>query len=810
MTRALLSVALTCAWCSAVGAGEPARLKSLSIDPGEVVLAGARAQQQLLVTGHYDDGSVRDLTAKATYQSSRTSVVLVDESGRLRPLANGGASVTATCQGLTATVAVRIERLEDQSYNFQRDILPVLSRAGCNQMGCHGSPKGKAGFRLSLFGAEPDADYEAIARGGMGRLLSLHDPAASLLVLKGTGAVPHGGDVRLKPGSGEVRLLADWIANGAPRGTKQDPTLTRIEVFPKQRTLAVNASQPLLVEAYYSDGTMADVTHLASVISSDDQIAALSHSGLAQAQGPGEAILLVTYAGQVTVSRLAIPQTHSTSFPQTPTHNRIDELVLNKLRLLNITPSDLCSDAEFLRRVYLDVLGVLPTPDEARAFHQDTSPDKRARLIDALLQRPELVDSWTLKWGDLLRINRGFPINLGEKSMQAYHKWVRQSLAENKPINLFVRELLTAQGVSNEVGPANFFRTVRDPQGLAEQAATVFLGIRLDCAHCHNHPFEQITWDDNYGMSAFFARVKIKRAPKSKDDDEVTIADKGEVRHVGNGKPVTPRFLDGTFPKTTSGDLRVALADWITAPENPWFARNIANRIWAWTVGRGLVHEPDDFRSTNPPSNPELLDYLASELVRSGYDMKHVLKLILQSRTYQLSSRTNASNAQDNVHFSHYSIKRLSAEQLLDAISQATGVAEKFPNMPAGTRAAQLPDGNVRSAFLDAFGRPKRAQTCECERSTEMHVGQTLQLLSSDVLESRLASPTGRIALLVKSGKTNDQIVEELFLATLSRLPSARERSIALASVSNAASRQAWAQDLLWTLLNTKEFLFNH
>lgn len=799
--------------------GSSAQLLRLSIDPEKIVLTGARATQQLLVTGLFEDGSAHDLTNQCRYESSAPKIVDISEKGVLRPVADGSATVTARRGRVAASLTVTVVNAADRSYDFAHDVLPIISRLGCNQMGCHGSPKGKKDLHLSLFGAEPDADYRALTRAGTVPLLDSNKPAESLLLRKALGDAKHGGGAITTEDDPQYRLLADWVAHGAPRGNKETVKLSRLAVYPRDRVLSPKAEQPLLVEAIYSDGSTRDVTALAGFVSTDDQVAGLAN-GVAKAGGCGEAVIIITFAGQTAVSRLIVPQAMTAPFPQVPSTNRIDDLVFAKLRKLNVPPSELSNDAEFLRRVYLDVIGLLPTPEEARAFLSDSKPDKRARLIDSLLQRPEYTDMWTLKWCDLLRVNRGFPVNLQEKGMTAYHKWVHDSIAANKPMDRFVRELLTAEGSGYEVGPANFFRVTKDPQGMAEQTAALFLGVRLDCAHCHNHPFEQITWDDNYGLSAFFTRVKIKRT-KMKDEEVITLAETGSIRHAGTNQVVKPRLLDGNVVKEPAGskgekgkpppDLRLPLANWITSAENPYFARNLANRVWFWLLGRGLVHEPDDFRSTNPPSNPELLDFLAGEFRRSGCDMKHLFRIILNSRTYQLSSRTNRANESDQLHSSHYHLRRLSAEQMLDAISQATGSAEKFAGLPAGTRAVQLPDGNVRSPFLDVFGRPKRAVTCECERSAEAHVGQSLLMVCSDQLEAKLGSPDGRVAALIKAKKSDEDVVEELYLATLSRFPTAVEKARAVACLAGpTGQRRERAQDLLWVLLNTKEFQFNH
>ncbi len=802
----------------------PLKPVRLVVEPENITLAGARAKQRLLVTAVLKDGSLRDVTAQSQYRTSAPETAAVTSHGVIHAKTNGAAKITATFQGLEASSRLSIQRIEDESFAFDHHVLPVLSKLSCNQMGCHGSPKGKAGLRLSLFGAEPFNDHLAITRSAMGRLMNYQAPEQSLFVLKAIGTVSHGGSQRTWVGSPEYRTLVDWIRQGTPRGRDQAPKLARVEIFPRTRTLAQKAIQPLLVEAYYSDGTMADVTSLAGITSSDDLIASVNQDALAQVNGTGEAIVQASFNGMMAVSRLAIPQVIPANEKppvadgrSTPRGNRIDEFVQARLQRLNIPSSEISGDLEFLRRAYLDVLGILPTPDEVRSFLKDDRADKRAQLVDHLLERPEFTDMWTLKWGDLLRINRAFPINLGEKGMSAYHAWVKDSIAKNKPMNEFVREILTAQGSGFEVGPANFFRVAKEPQAMAEQAAAVFLGLRLDCAHCHNHPFEQITWDDNYGLAAFFASVKLKRT-STKDEEVIHLVDKSVIRHVGTGQIVQPRFLgEGapiSVPPPVKGikpavDLREKLADWITSPTNPWFARNMSNRVWYWLLGRGIVHEPDDFRSTNPPTNPELLDYLADEFVRAGYDMKHLFRLVLNSRTYQMSSRSNRWNEQDQAHFSHYGIKRLTAEQLLDSIAQATGVAEKYANMPNGTRASQLPDGNVRSYFLDVFGRPKRSLACECERSAETHVGQSLLLINSDVVENKLVAPNGRVAMLAASKLSNTEIVDEFYLSTLSRFPTSKERETALASLRDGPRMQR-LQDLMWALLNTKEFMFNH
>ena len=776
-------------------------------------LTGHWATQRVLITGKRQDGTLVDVTDQCQFESVDANIAAVSSQGIIEPIADGTTKLRIGYESLNIETAVTIQQASHRTLNFRNQVLPVISSLNCNQMGCHGSPKGKNGFLLSLFAAEPEDDYQMIARGRMSRLVDPVEPERSLLLLKAINQVPHGGGRHLSQNSREYALLADWIAQQTPQGSSDDRKLERIEIFPKQRVVNVGGEQRFLVEAYYSDGSMADVTDLANFTSNDDLIAAVFQGGLAEVNSAGDAIILARFSGQMAVSRLAIPQERSTPFSEFAPNNRIDELVAAKLRRLNILPSDLTSDSQFIRRVYLDTMGTLPSVAEVRGFLADSAPDKRSRLIDELLDRPEFVDRRTLKWADLLRVNSGFPVYLRKKGMWAYYQWVRNRMAQNQPMDEFVHELMTAEGNSLEYGAASFFRASKTkPQETAEQVATLFLGVRLDCAHCHNHPFEEITWNDNLGMGAFFANVRRKRLDTERQDEFVIYQGRGgTLKHPKTRKVVSPTFLDGTVAEMSpNDDPRKVLADWVTKPENPWFARNMANRVWFWLMGRGIVHEPDDMRSTNPPSNPELLDYLAEHFVASGYDQRETYRLILNSRTYQLSSLPNESNKDDHVHCSHYPFRRLESEQMLDAVSQATGTVEAFPGMPRGTRAAELPDTYVRSVFLDLFGRPMRASTCDCERPREMHVGQTMHFMSSEHMEAKLSGAGNRISKLVQEKKTAGNIIDELYLATLSRFPTEEERQRVLSETVPEKARQGWFEDLLWALLNTKEFSFNH
>ncbi len=689
-----------------------------------------------------------------------------------------------------------------------QNVLAVVRAAG-------GAPEHVA--RLAIYVTDR-AEYAAAraALAGEGRRLNPVAPAQSLLLLKATMTISHGGGKITEVGSPEYNLLAQWIARGAPRGRISDPKVVRVDVLPKERSMKQNEKQQLVVTAHFSDGSTQDVTRLANYKSNDEVVATMSGDGKVTPHVAGEAVVMVEFLGKMDAARILVPQDIKGKLGNWEIgklgqpFNRVDELVFAKLRKLGIPPSELSGDAEFIRRVYLDVIGTLPTPDEVTRFLADPSPDKRSRLIDHLLSRPEFADFWALKWGDLLRVKRGFPIHLWDKGMWAYHRYIKESMAQNKPYDQFVHELLTAKGSGYRDGAANFYRAVpsKDPQTWAETTATTFLGVRLDCAHCHNHPFESWTWDDNYGLAAFF-KVGLKGTGEW-GEEVVFFNPNSTVKHAQTGRAVYPKFLGGEeISFAPSEDPRVKLAEWITSPNNPWFARNAVNRVWYWLLGRGIVHEPDDFRSTNPPENPELLDYLAQEFVDHKFDLKHIFRLILNSRTYQLSSKPNPWNVNDTKHFSHYAIKRLSAEQLLDAVSQSAEAPEKFPGLPLGYRAIQLPDSEVSSFFLDLFGRPPRDITCECERSTETSMPQALYLINSEHLENKV-SQGQRIKRLLAQGKSDDEIITELYLATLSRFPTQEERKKTIPYLANKPQREKALQDVLWALLNTKEFMFNH
>jgi hypothetical protein len=633
--------------------------------------------------------------------------------------------------------------------------------------------------------------------------------------LKATGALDHGGANAVKPKSREAELLLAWLTAGAPWSNAADAKLATLKLYPEDRILAKGDTQRLLVTATFTDGQVRDVTGDTAFHSAAPKIASVSADGAVQAVGMGDAAIAVKYQGQSAVFRVAIPQPGPKPFPALAANNRIDELVYNKLKQMGVPPSALAVDEVFLRRVYLDTIGLLPTPDEARAFL--AKPD-RAKLIDTLLARSEFNDFWSLKWGDILRIKSEYPVRVWPKAVAVYYQWVHDSLQANKPYDQFARELLTATGSNFRVAPANFVRAVssHDARSLGETAALVFMGARIGCARCHAHPVESWTLDDDVGLGAFFARINFKSTQEWKE--EIVYPDfKLTLKHPRTRAVADARVPGGAPVKVgAEEDPRGQFAAWLTSPENPWFAKNIANRIWYWLLGRGIIHEPDDIRPTNPPTNPELLAYLESELVQHHYDLRHIYRLILNSRTYQLSSEPSQWNAGDVALFSHFQVKRLTAEQMFDAVSQFTETTEKFrsiipepySNWPANYKATQISDGNTECNFLDLFGRPPRDTPYESERNNDVTLKQALYFLNSEQLEGKVTSSPHLKRLLAKA---DAEVLDDVYLSAFSRYPIADEKQRLMAFlVSKKAARAQAVQDLAWALLNAKEFEFNH
>jgi hypothetical protein len=694
--------------------------------------------------------------------------------------------------------------------NFENDIVPILSKFGCNASGCHGKAEGQNGFKLSVFGFDPPADYRAITMEGRGRRVFPAAAEKSLLLLKVSGGKPHGGGVRILPDRPEYETLRRWIAAGLPVGSASDPRVVKIELTPHEETLAIGQARQLLVTATQSDGKKLDVTRLAKFQSNNDGLASVSEEGLVIAgQSPGVVAVMASYANEVDVFHVLIPRAEKVEpYPQVAENNFIDQHVYRRLKQLNIVPAEVCSDAEYLRRVYLDLIGTLPTADEARRFLTDNKSDKRKLLVDELLARPEFADYWALKWADLLRVDRQV---LGHKAAYDEYRWIRNSLAKNKPLDQFAREVVTASGPLAESPQGYIYKSAAQPGQAASTISQVFLGVRIECATCHHHPYDRWSQTDYYGMTAYFMQLQQKTTPLG--DVLLAVGDPATT-HPRTGQPITAHPLGRPMPeKNVAGDRRVELAAWLTAANNPWFARNMSNRVWAHLLGRGLVEPVDDFRATNPPSNPELLDALAGHLAKSKFDLRELIRAITASRTYQHSTKPNATNNRDEQNYSRALLKSMDAEVLLDAVCQATGVPEKFEGVPAGSRAIQLWDSQVDHYFLRLFGRPTRQTVCECERVTEPSVAQVLHLLNSERVQEKLSHENGFVARLAKRESDNARAADELYLNLFSRLPTDAERQVAVEYLSKAgdsAARRTALEDLAWTMLNSLEFVFNH
>lgn len=794
-----------------------AQAETWDIYPPAPALYGKRAQLQL-VAERTAGPLHQDVTGKATFRSLNPEILQVTSQGLVTPVANGTGQVEITLGNEKTTVAVKVDRADvDQPWSFREDVQAVLTKTGCNMGACHGAQAGKKGFKLTLRGYDPFQDHDTLVRQSKGRRVSLADPGRSLILLKGTGTIPHGGGVRFTPDSQEYRIVSEWIAEGGAPPKAEDAAITKLEIFPKQVTLAPEGTQHFSVCATYSDGRTRDVTRWAKYNSTEAGVAAIDEAGEVKVTGKGESSITAWYGSKVTVATVSIPYPRAIPeevFTKAEKKNLIDDLVLAKLQRLRIPPSGKCTDGEFLRRAYLDSLGVLPSVSETQAFLANTAPDKRDRLIDSLLKRPEYVDYWSYQWADLLLLNSN---RLHPSAVWAFSRWIRDSVSSNKPWDKFARDIITASGSTLENGAANFFVLHKDPQELNETACSTFLGLSIGCAKCHDHPLERWTQDDYYSMSNLLARVQQK-AGSQEGDIVVFPTPNGDVRHPIRTSTPPPRPLDGeALPLDSTADRREHLARWLTSPQNPYFARAIVNKIWANYLGRGLVESVDDLRATNPASNEELLNALAQDFVKHNYDIQYLIRLIMNSATYQRSAIATADNKDDDRFYSHYLMKRMSAEVLLDALSQVTEVPTSYPGYPAGYRALQLPDSNVSSYFLTAFGRPSREFPCACERSDDANVTQSLHLSNGETLNDKIKATNSIVERFLKEKKGDAETIESLYLAAFCRRPTADEMKNLVAILASAkgkteaetlAERKLALQDLLWATLSSKEFLF--
>ncbi len=814
-TSAAVSVVLVAA---VLAAGWPTLLQAqqalvgtvvrVEVVPQEVLLRGPRDRAHLILTGYDQKGNPIDLTHQA--QFTPADPIVRCQGHVVLPEQDGQTVIEIRAAGHRLQVPVRVQGSQQaQRVSFRYEVLVALTKHQCNSGACHGSPSGKGGFRLSLRAYDPQLDWMTLTREVFNRRTNVFDPESSLLLQKPLMEVAHGGGRRISRHDPGYELLRQWIAQGMPEDPKDLPQCVRVEVYPKQRRLIAPAQeQQLRVVAHFSDGSWRDVTHLADYSSSEDAVAEVDEHGHVRFHRKGEVAILVRYLEYMETAQLSyLKPDPRFRWPNPTPRNLVDEHVFAKLRELEIPLSPEVSDEEFVRRIYLDLIGRLPTVEETQSFLSDSSPQKRNRLIDRLLDSPEFAQYWALKWADLLRVNNKYLTPAGVYKMQ---QWLIRAIRQNMPYDEFVAALLGSTGSTLKNPPANYYRAAKDVNDCTETTAQVFLGIRIQCAKCHNHPFERWTQDNYYGIAAFFNRVQRKRIANS-DEMIIWVARKGEVTQPRTGQQMKPWLpLYGTVDPPPEVDRRQVFIQWLRRKDNPFFARMAVNRIWGHLFGRGIVEPVDDFRDSNPPSNPALLDALAEEFVRSGYDRKHLIRLIVQSRTYQTSSEPVPGNEEDVKYFSHYQPRMIPAEPLLDAICQVTGVPEKFPGLPAGTRAVQLPSPDIKHGFLKAFGQPAREMACQCERATDANLSQALQMINGDLIHAKLRDANNRFRQAVKQGKSDREIVQELYLAAYCRLPSPQELQATLKYIASQKDRLRALEDVCWAILNSKEFLFQH
>ena len=789
------------------------RIISIEVFPKSVTLETAADFHHVIVIARFKDASTHDITKQSKLTLADPSLAhLVGTT--LTPKKDGATTLKIEYRGLSIEIPVVVKDADKpRPTSFQLDVMPVLTAAGCNTGSCHGSARGQDGFHLSLFGFDPKGDHFRMTTEMAGRRLNLAVPEESLILTKAIGAVPHTGGKLMKPESPFYQTLVAWIRDGANFDQGEIPHPTGIEVQPKQIVLTgKDVRIPFLVRASYSDGTDRDVTPLSRFSSSNDNsVTILPREGLAASNNRGEAFLLARFHTFTEGSQaIVVPADLAYERPAFDPHNYIDGLVAEKLNKLRMIPSDLSDDESFLRRVYLDVVGVPPTVEERAKFLADGRKEKRDALVDELLGRKEFTEMWVMKWAELLQI-RTFNLNGQQVSYKAalnYYQWLRERIAGNMPFNELVKELLSAKGGTFSSAATNFFQSEADVLKLTENVAQVFMGTRIQCAQCHNHPFDRWTMEDYYSFAAFFAQVK--RKPAEDPRERVIYDGDGEIQNPVTKLNMPPKFLGGPKPEIKGQSRREAVAGWLASPENPWFAKNVVNIVWAHFNGVGIVNPVDDVRVSNPPSNPELLDALAEKFVSYHYDFKKLVRDICTSRTYQLSTRTNETNVSDTRNFSHAMIRRVRAEVLLDCISQVTATPNKFKGLPSGARAVQIADGNTTNYFLTTFGRATRATVCSCEVKMEPNLSQALHLLNGDTTQVRIRQ--GKLVeTMLNEKKSPEQVISNLYLRVLSRLPSDMEKEKLLAAVStDPAKVRESLEDIFWALLNSKEFIFNH
>ena len=788
----------------------PKQLVDVQVYPKEANIFTKRGKQSLVVQAKYSDSTTKDVTAETKYTFADAKFAKMDKATIL-PVTDGETSLKIEFGGRTMTVPVKVAKAtEDRPVVFSMDVMPIFTKGGCNAGSCHGSTRGKDKFRLSLFGFDPQRDYFCLTREELGRRINIARPDDALLIEKAVGRVTHTGGKLFEEKSWLYDTLVEWLAAGAPNDPANTPKVVDLEIYPKQAVLEGEGSnQQLTVRVKYSDGTDRDVTRETVFISNNSLAAKATPDGLITSGKPGESFVMARF-DQITtgVQILSIPDLPDYKFPDEPAANYVDTLVYAKHKKVRITPSGMSDDNTFIRRVYLDVIGKLPTPEVVNSFVADKTSDKRSKVIEDLLNRPEFVKMWVMKWAELLQIrtdNNRFQY----KNAILYFEWLRAQFEQNRPMNEIVQDLLGSKGGTFSNPAGNYYQLERDSKKLMENTAQIFMGMRIQCAQCHNHPFDRWTMDDYYSFANFFSQVGRKG---SEDNREQIIynSGSGSVRHMVGNRDMPPKFLGGEVPDVKGKDRREVLAKWLASDDNPFFAKNMANIVWGHFMGMGIVEPVDDVRISNPPSNPELLEELGQRFAKSGYDFKQLVRDICNSRTYQRSVQSNESNKEDTRNFAKASIRRIRAEILLDVISQVTNTQNKFRGLPSGASAVEIVDGRTSTFFLTTFGRASRDTVCSCEVALEPNLSQALHLLNGSTVNSK-CTQGGVVAKALEAKKTPEKVIEDLYVLCLARKPSDSEKEKLMAFVGEEGRKDVDVlNDLFWAILNSKEFIFNH
>jgi hypothetical protein len=789
-------------------AAQTPSVAALEIFPPVISLHTARGRQSFVVKVTQPDGITRDVTSQANVRLANPAVVKL-EKNLLSPLTDGVTDLIVEYGGRALTVPISVKSAQaDRPISFKLDVMPVFMKAGCNQGSCHGAARGKDGFRLSLFGFDPDGDHYRLTREINGRRVNLALPQESLLIEKAAGKVPHTGGERMKPGDELYQTLIRWLDASAPNDPPTVATPIAVDFYPKNAVLdGKGATQQMVVRAKYSDGTERDVTKLALFLSNNDTSATISTAGLVTANERGEAFVMARFSTfTVGAQIIVLPKALQFTWPNVPEKNYVDTLVFNKLKKLRITPSELCTDEIFLRRAYIDIIGMMPTVEEYTRFMTNSAPTKRELLVDELLGRKEFAELWVLKWAELLQIKSSQQVSY--KAMLLYYNWLTEKLASNVPMDVMVQELLGAKGGTFKSPATNYFQNETDTLKISENIAQVFMGMRIQCSQCHNHPFDRWTMDDYYSFAAFFSQIGRKGTD---DPREIVVFNSGggEVAHPIKGGVMKPKFLGGAAPDTAGKDRREILAKWLASPDNPYFATNLANIVWAQFFGIGIIDPVDDVRVSNPSSNPELLAELGKRFTEYKYDFKKLVRDICTSRAYQLATQPNATNEGDTRNFSHAYVRRIKAETFLDCISQVTETKNKFPGLPLGARAVQIADGTTSTYFLSTFGRATRETACSCEVKLDPTLSQSLHLLNGEATTQRIAQGN-LIGRRLTEKKPPAEIIDELYMRCLARKPDKEEKAKLDQLVGVEPDKKKALDDVFWAILNTREFMFNH